>query len=199
MTDYLPIPRYLRYLKYLKLSYRSLRYLQQLLHGQPLSDSTPPNFLSIFCCPGPFSLAPTRSNNTTQSVFHDTSRNKTKQHQLPRDMSTSAPAAGQPIDRPVVTNGLPNGTSGADASSNGSVVNGTSPSSTAVNGHRPHTPSLSGLSLTEYSANPSPPSEDKRARLRQTIPDEFVLPSGYPDVCPQYIMYTPLLCLLFSR
>ena len=55
----------------------------------------------------------------------------------------------------------------------------------AVNGHRPHTPSMSGLSLTEYSANPSPPSpqsEDLQACIRSILPEEFILPNGHPDV-----------------
>ncbi|EJT80896.1 threonine dehydratase [Gaeumannomyces tritici R3-111a-1] len=47
--------------------------------------------------------------------------------------------------------------------------------------HTPRTPSLNGLSLTEYSANPSPPSEDKTVRAIRTVPEEFLLPSGYPD------------------
>ncbi|KAI5921061.1 threonine dehydratase [Camillea tinctor] len=50
-----------------------------------------------------------------------------------------------------------------------------------VNGHVPRTPSRSGLSLTEYSANPSPPSEEKQARMRNIVPEEFILPNGYPD------------------
>ncbi|KAI1653093.1 threonine dehydratase I [Daldinia decipiens] len=43
---------------------------------------------------------------------------------------------------------------------------------------RPRTPSPSGLSLTEYSANPSPPSE---RRQKDVIPQEFLLPNGHPD------------------
>ncbi|RYP43106.1 hypothetical protein DL768_010094 [Monosporascus sp. mg162] len=50
-----------------------------------------------------------------------------------------------------------------------------------VNGHSPRQPSLSGLSLTEYSANPSPPSEDHQARIRNIVPEEFILPNGHPD------------------
>ncbi|KAI1500166.1 threonine dehydratase [Biscogniauxia marginata] len=51
-----------------------------------------------------------------------------------------------------------------------------------VNGHVPRTPSRSGLSLTEYSANPSPPpSEDNQARIRTIVPHEFILPNGHPD------------------
>lgn len=72
---------------------------------------------------------------------------------------------------PVADRSLVNGVNG--------TVNG------AVNGvngdRRPETPTA-GMSLTEYSANPSTPSEEKRARIRQVVPDEFLLPTGYPDV-----------------
>ncbi|ORY57876.1 threonine dehydratase-like protein [Pseudomassariella vexata] len=40
---------------------------------------------------------------------------------------------------------------------------------------------MSGLSLTEYSANPSPPSEAKRERMKKTVPAEYLLPNGHPD------------------
>lgn len=61
-----------------------------------------------------------------------------------------------------------------------------------VNGHTPRTPSLTGLSLTEYSANPSPPSEDHQARIRKIVPSEFILPNGHPDV--RNPIAKPLLC-----
>lgn len=65
---------------------------------------------------------------------------------------------------PVATNGTVNG-----------AVNG-------VNGdRRPETPTGS-MALTEYSINPSTPSEEKRARIKQVVPEEFLLPTGYPDV-----------------
>jgi hypothetical protein len=51
-----------------------------------------------------------------------------------------------------------------------------------TNGSRPRTPSLNTLSLTEYSTNPSPPSASPRSKIRGLIPDEFILPNGYPDV-----------------
>jgi threonine dehydratase len=71
------------------------------------------------------------------------------------------------------------------------VVNGTANGSgtngTATNYSRPHTPrnpSLSGLALTEYSANPSPPraGADKQAQIQKIVPDELLLPNGHPDV-----------------
>jgi threonine dehydratase len=58
------------------------------------------------------------------------------------------------------------------------VVNGNG----LTNGSRPSTPSLNTLSLTEYSTNPSPPRASPRSKIRDLIPDEFILPNGYPDV-----------------
>jgi threonine dehydratase len=54
-----------------------------------------------------------------------------------------------------------------------------------VNGHTngpttPKTPTRTGLALTEYTANPSPPNE--HAKLNFDIPEAFLLPNGYPDV-----------------
>ena len=60
---------------------------------------------------------------------------------------------------------------------NGVVVNGNGITS------RPRTPSINTLSLTEYSMNPSPPSTTPRSKTKGVVPDEFILPNGYPDVC----------------
>ena len=46
---------------------------------------------------------------------------------------------------------------------------------------QPETPTW-GMALTEYSVNPSPPSEEKRARIRELVPEDYLLPNGYPDV-----------------
>ena len=46
---------------------------------------------------------------------------------------------------------------------------------------RPETPTGS-MSLTEYSANPRTPSEEKRALLREQVPADLLLPNGFPDV-----------------
>jgi threonine dehydratase len=61
---------------------------------------------------------------------------------------------------PVPVNGVVNGTNGQ---------------------HRPQTPTTN-MALTEYSINPSTPSPEKRARIKQIVPDEYLLPTGYPDV-----------------
>lgn len=45
----------------------------------------------------------------------------------------------------------------------------------------PRTPKAS-LSLTEYTANPSPPSENPKSKAQDAIPEAFLLPNGYPDV-----------------
>ena len=57
---------------------------------------------------------------------------------------------------------------------NGVMVNGST--------SRPRTPSLNALSLTEYAANPSPPNGNSGVKIRALVPEEFLLPNGYPDV-----------------
>lgn len=75
------------------------------------------------------------------------------------------------------------------------MTNGTA-NANGVNGddeHRPQTPptqqqnpvnsGLNGaMSLTEYSANPSTPAEVKRNRIKAIVPEEYLLPNGFPDV-----------------
>ncbi|WEW59277.1 threonine deaminase [Emydomyces testavorans] len=46
---------------------------------------------------------------------------------------------------------------------------------------RPSSPPLSSLSLTEYTANPTPPSERCVCHPDWDVPDSFLLPNGYPD------------------
>jgi hypothetical protein len=48
--------------------------------------------------------------------------------------------------------------------------------------YRPQTPSLNSLSLTEYTTNSSPLASTPKPTLRSVVPDEFLLPTGYPDV-----------------
>jgi hypothetical protein len=66
---------------------------------------------------------------------------------------------------------------------NGAIVNGNGISS------RPRTPSLNQLSLTEYQTNPSPPSGSPKSKIKAVIPDEFILPTGYPDV---FLTFLPI-------
>lgn len=46
---------------------------------------------------------------------------------------------------------------------------------------RPHTPQGS-MALTDYSVNPSTPSAEKRQRIRDLVPEDYLLPNGHPDV-----------------
>jgi threonine dehydratase len=52
-----------------------------------------------------------------------------------------------------------------------------------TNGTRtPQTPKHHSLSMTEYASNPTPPSErSPRPAALSEIPEEFILPNGYPD------------------
>ena len=79
--------------------------------------------------------------------------------------------------------------SGAEDAAAANGINGTAqpqtpPSRTASQdeGLLARTPSLTSFALTEYSANPTPPSEDKKTRTKKIVPDEFLLPNGHPDV-----------------
>ena len=46
----------------------------------------------------------------------------------------------------------------------------------------PQTPKYHSLSMTEYSSNPTPPSERvSRSEALSEIPEDFILPNGYPD------------------
>src|SRR5262245_21331267 len=47
---------------------------------------------------------------------------------------------------------------------------------------RPHTPPNPCMSLTEYSANPKTPAEEKRMRIKRVLPDDYLLEDGNPDV-----------------
>lgn len=57
------------------------------------------------------------------------------------------------------------------------------------NGSRPRTPSMNNLSLTEYTANPSPPSASPKSKVKGVIPEEFILPNGYPDVSVLHVPF----------
>ncbi len=47
--------------------------------------------------------------------------------------------------------------------------------------HTPRTQSINGLSLTEYTANPSPPREGREDQ-NMSVPIDFRQPDGHPDV-----------------
>jgi hypothetical protein len=47
--------------------------------------------------------------------------------------------------------------------------------------HRSRT-SRTSMALTDYSVNPSTPSDLKRQHIRDLIPEDFLLPNGHPDV-----------------
>jgi threonine dehydratase len=64
-------------------------------------------------------------------------------------------------------------------------VNGTNGSVT------PRTPKqTSGLALTEYSANPSPPLENPLSKAQKAIPEAYILPNGTPDVRHTLVAYS---------
>ncbi|KAL2755738.1 hypothetical protein ACRALDRAFT_1064241 [Sodiomyces alcalophilus JCM 7366] len=69
-----------------------------------------------------------------------------------------------PSTTPTMTNGTVNGVNGANEED-----------------HRPQTPHSNGMSLTEYSANPTTPAEVKRNRSKSLVADEYLLPDGHPD------------------
>ena len=53
-----------------------------------------------------------------------------------------------------------------------------------VNGglHTPRNSSLNGFSLTEYTANPSPPREGRTSHGGSLVPADFRSKDGHPDV-----------------
>ncbi|GAB1317314.1 threonine deaminase [Madurella fahalii] len=75
-----------------------------------------------------------------------------------------------------------NNAGGSPAAVNGAVSSTSRPytpprTDTAL----PRIPSLTSFSLTEYSARPSPPSEDRKVHLKKIVPDDLILPNGNPD------------------
>ena len=79
--------------------------------------------------------------------------------------------------------------SGAEDAAAANGINGTAQPQTPPSrnpsqdeGLLARTPSLTSFSLTEYSAKPTPPSEDRKTHMKKIVPDEFLLPNGNPDV-----------------
>jgi threonine dehydratase len=52
-----------------------------------------------------------------------------------------------------------------------------------VNSYHTPSPSLNGLSLTEYTANPTPPREGRPKHDLSLVPLDYREKDGYPDVC----------------
>lgn len=42
--------------------------------------------------------------------------------------------------------------------------------------------SRTSMALTDYSVNPSTPSDHKRQHIRDIVPEDYLLPNGHPDV-----------------
>lgn len=62
--------------------------------------------------------------------------------------------------------------------------------------HRSHN-SRTSMALTDYSINPSTPSDQKRQRIRDMIPEDFLLPNGHPDVsCLSFCWFWHMLLSL---
>ncbi|KAF2815031.1 threonine dehydratase I [Mytilinidion resinicola] len=57
----------------------------------------------------------------------------------------------------------------------------TTPDSSSNGIATPRTPRPTGLALTEYSANPSPPLGSPKPKSAPAVPEAFLLPNGYPD------------------
>jgi threonine dehydratase len=94
-------------------------------------------------------------------------------------LSTYTPRATQKMaSRPLQEAFKANGDVVVNRENGASTPNGSS----GTNGHIQRTPSVTTLSLTEYSAQPSPPSEERSSRINKIVPDEFLLPNGHPDV-----------------
>lgn len=92
--------------------------------------------------------------------------------------------ASPETDGPLQVNGEAGNVESTPTAVNG-TVNGTSQPYTPPRtdpASLPRTPSLTSFSLTEYSARPSPPSEDKTLELKKIVPDDLLLPNGHPDV-----------------
>ncbi|KAK4124229.1 threonine ammonia-lyase precursor [Parathielavia appendiculata] len=76
---------------------------------------------------------------------------------------------------PVANDNITNGNNGTEE-----MPTQTTPPSLS-DGPLARTPSLSSFALTEYSAKPTPPAEDRKTHLKKIVPDEFLLPNGNPD------------------
>lgn len=92
---------------------------------------------------------------------------------------------------PLGTNGVKeiNGTGGNTTGATPETPTQTTPSQS--DGPLARTPSLSSFALTEYSAKPTPSSEDRKIQMQKIVPEEFLLPNGNPDVSRPVCSATP--------
>ena len=69
----------------------------------------------------------------------------------------------------------------------------TTPDGQANGTYTPCTPRRTGLALTEYTANPSPPPSSPKPKTQSAVPEAFLLPNGYPDVSSRPSLLPPSL------
>lgn len=83
-----------------------------------------------------------------------------------------------------VTNGINESIGNSDNSSDSGDVHGVTEinNSRRLNGSHRHM-SRTSMALTDYSVNPSTPSDQRRQQIKDIIPEDFLLPNGHPDVC----------------
>lgn len=118
------------------------------------------------------SLEPSGSTQTPQVSVPNGVNGAPKDGEVPAEEATSSPATAEPTTAQTSKNLTP----------------------------RPRTPSVQGLALTEYSANPSPPGTSQKAEsLRRLVPDDLLLPNGYPDVCRPLPLSTDFLDQLRAK
>ncbi|EFX05525.1 threonine biosynthetic enzyme [Grosmannia clavigera kw1407] len=80
----------------------------------------------------------------------------------------------------VTTNGTTNAT--INGTANGTANGTMTPENNNEQQQQQHlTPSLSALSLSEMTVPSSPSTDERAARLRKIVPEEFILPNGHPD------------------
>ncbi|CAP65299.1 uncharacterized protein PODANS_5_5320 [Podospora anserina S mat+] len=66
-------------------------------------------------------------------------------------------------------------------------------------GGLPRNMSLNSFALTEYSAKPTPPAEDKKDEVKKVVPDEYLLPNGNPDLIILRVQYLRLIITSYPR
>lgn len=128
---------------------------------------------------GRYRIAPPKS--LACPVIHKVGRERSSQHvfdDTPTVKRVAQNMASSENAQPSEMNGLEESPviNGMDTASQADAAQSSS------NMSLPRTPSLGSLALTEYSAQPTPPTEDRKTRVNKIVPDEFLLPNGNPDV-----------------